>query len=108
MLTELPPAPDQVSETPPSRDCTDEVPVRTPASDWRVHCDVQAEIKPLMSIHEGMLATPQSGEVILTDVKLQLVQSAHVALMGPSGSSKPSFLEPLIGLLAPALGHCLP
>src|SRR5690625_398605 len=107
MLTELPPAPDQVSETPPSRDCTDEVPVRTPASDWRVHCDVQAEIKTLLSIHEGMLATPQSGEVILTDVQLQLAQGAHVALMGPSGSGKTSFLETLIGLRAPARGQWL-
>src|SRR5690625_6339658 len=97
MLTELPPAPDQVSETPPSRDCTDEVPVRTPASDWRVHCDVQAEIKTLLSIHEGMLATPQSGEVILTDVQLLFAEVDLVAFLRPRGSVRPSLLETSFG-----------
>src|SRR5699024_4449949 len=72
-----------------------------------VRCFREAQPEQLLAIQGGMLTTPQSNDLVLADIQLQLARGAHVALMGPSGSGKTSFLETLMGLRTPAQGQWL-
>lgn len=76
-----------------------------PVGSATVHCLWEAQPEQLLAIQDGALTTPQSDDLVLGDIQLQLTRGAHVALMGPSGSGKTSFLETLIGLRTPARGQ---
>src|SRR5690625_390996 len=78
-----------------------------PVGSATVRCLWEDQPEQLLAIQDGVLTTPQSNDLVLGDIQLQLARGAHVALMGPSGSGKTSLLETLIGLRTPAQGQWL-
>ncbi|CAO2205146.1 unnamed protein product [Urochloa humidicola] len=53
------------------------------------------------------LITPRSGNVLITDLTLELKEKDHLLVMGPSGSGKTSLLRALAGLWTSGTGDII-
>lgn len=58
----------------------------------------QSGCHKLLEIQNLTLQTPRSGNILITDLSLDISDQDHLLVVGPSGSGKTSFLRALAGL----------
>nr|CAB3471731.1 unnamed protein product [Digitaria exilis] len=61
----------------------------------------------VLEIRNLTLITPRSGNVLITDLTLELKDKDHLLVMGPSGSGKTSLLRALAGLWTSGTGDII-
>ncbi|XP_026660692.2 ABC transporter D family member 2, chloroplastic-like isoform X2 [Phoenix dactylifera] len=68
-------------------------------------CVPKAGCHKLLEIQNLTLQTPRSGNILITDLSLDINDQDHLLVMGPSGSGKTSFLRALAGLWTTGTGN---
>ncbi|KAG8053059.1 hypothetical protein GUJ93_ZPchr0001g32654 [Zizania palustris] len=61
----------------------------------------------VLEIRNLTLLTPRSGNILITDLTMELKEKDHLLVMGPSGSGKTSLLRALAGLWTSGTGDII-
>uniref|UniRef100_A0A0D9UYC3 ABC transporter domain-containing protein n=1 Tax=Leersia perrieri TaxID=77586 RepID=A0A0D9UYC3_9ORYZ len=61
----------------------------------------------VLEIRNLTLLTPRSGNILITDLTMELKEKDHLLVMGPSGSGKTSLLRALAGLWTSGTGDVI-
>ncbi|KAL6627192.1 hypothetical protein ACP70R_030918 [Stipagrostis hirtigluma subsp. patula] len=67
----------------------------------------QSDPCTVLEIRNLTLLTPRSGNILITDLTIELKDKDHLLVMGPSGSGKTSLLRALAGLWTSGMGDII-